>query len=259
MRRVTLAACLVEAAALLLGCNSVVGPVAQTPLAEPIEPVSFDSVAFADDGMSVRVNFIGGREFKADDPCTVAYVGRARAVDDELEIGIFPQKHPVQLPDVVACDGAGHPRALVIELDKPYRGTRIRDLAGYVMLLAPPPGLVTITGLPEGWELRREESLPESPTGRWSRTYSPITNPGNQDSWVQLIQAIGGPVDTTGGDLQPDVMVNGVRATSYLHAPSGEMVLVWQIGKDGVALTGNLRDFSQDQFRRLAESIIPAK
>lgn len=256
MRRVCVVGFVAGVAPILFGCTTLFGPVERAPLAEPARPVRFDAVALAHDGMSVSVTFIGGREFSADDPCSVGYVGRAQIVEDELHIGIYALQHPAAPREGVVCVLIGFQRSVVITLEEPYLGIRIRDLAGYVTFLAPPPGLVAIAGLPPGWQLRHEESLQESETGRWSRFYSPIADPEGGDSWIQLIQAFDGPANTTGGDMQPDVMVNGARATFYLHAPSGEMVLVWQIGSDGVALVGNLRDFTQGQFRTLAESIV---
>lgn len=219
--------------------------------------VPIQAVAIADDGRSARIDFIGGAEFDPSDPCTKAYTAEVEVGADELSVGVYALQHPMADADVV-CLLIGYQRTLVVTLDPAFHGTRVLDRAGYVILLEAPPGLVQIQGLPDGWSLRREESLQESPTGRWSRTYSPIANPGYEDSWLQLIQAFGGPANTTGGDVQPDVLVNGVRATFYLHAPSGEMVLVWAIGDDGVALVGNLRDFSAEHLIQLAESIGPA-
>jgi hypothetical protein len=37
--------------------------------------------------------------------------------------------------------------------------------------------------------------------------------------------------------------------------PTGEMVLVWSLGAHGVALVGNLADFSREEFIALAESV----
>jgi hypothetical protein len=37
------------------------------------------------------------------------------------------------------------------------------------------------------------------------------------------------------------------------------MVLVWTVGDDGVALVGNLADFSQEAFVALAESVTEAR
>jgi hypothetical protein len=234
------------------------GPTPATPLRKPALPVRIDAATVAADGRSVRIDFVGGAEFDPGNPCSVAYVAEAEVAGDELQIAVYAQEHPLGPEAAANCEAIGYARSLVVALDERFLGTRIRDTAGQVFFLAAPDGLVEITGLPDGWTLRRAENLTESPTGRWMRVYSPLPDPGIEDSSVTLIQAFGGPANTTGGELQPDVVVNGKPATLYLHEPTGEMVMVWQIGEDGVALVGNLRDFTQDEFIQLAESIVSA-
>ena len=228
------------------------------PGPEPVQATPIQGVDIAPDGLSVRVTFVGSAEFDPANPCTHAYEARAMVAGDELQIGIFARPHPLDLPRNAACELIGYPRTLLVQLDEPFHGTSVRDLAGPLILLERPAGLYEISGLPQGWFLRSEESLPDSSTGRWSRMFSPVAEPGPTDSSIQVIQAFGGPANTIGGDIQPPVLINGVQATFYLHAPSGEMVLVWTIGDDGVALVGNLRDFSTDEFVELARSVGPA-
>lgn len=245
------------AAALLAGCSALLGPTPLEPQPREGGPVRIDSVTVAADGLSVRVDFTGGAEFSVDDPCTVAYEAEARIDGDTLDLAVFALRHPTALAPGMACDLIGYHRTIDVGLERRFEGQRVDDQAGQILLLGAPDHLAEITGLPAGWLLRREESLPESPNGRWSRTYSPMADPANDDSWVQLIQSFGSPANVSGGDVQPDVMVRGIRATYYLHEPSGEMVLVWSLGDDGVALVGNLRDFTEDEFIQLAESVEP--
>jgi hypothetical protein len=68
-------------------------------------------------------------------------------------------------------------------------------------------------------------------------------------------QAFDGPVGTTGGDPQTPVDVNGQSASFSLYEPTGEMVLVWSLGADELALVGILDDFSREEFIELAESV----
>jgi hypothetical protein len=219
---------------------------------------SFDSWTFSPDRRSITLEFIGGREFDPDDPCSIAYRGTAAIDGDELAIGVYAKPFPGDVPKDLICTAEGHPRSLTLELGAPFHGTRIRDLAGQVFFLDAPPGLVQIRGLPDGWVLRSAQSLPESPTGRWARVYAPpghVTLAGSSVGQVELIQAFGAPANVSGGDLEPDVMVNGETATLYFWAPAGEFVLVWKMGADGVALVGNLADFSREEFIALAESV----
>jgi hypothetical protein len=217
--------------AVLAGCSTFSGSVGG--------PTPIDTVTIADDGRSFRVDFIGGREFAPNDPCSIAYQGTAKIVRDELEIGVYPQKHPMALSGGAVCTGEGHGRSLNFTLNEPFTGTVVHDLAGQRLLLAPPSELAEIRALPEGWELRREESLPGSLTPRWQRIWSPDRDPWQSDGdrMLILVQALGGPVETTGGHRLSSVEITGQPATLALDPPSGELLLVWSLGDDELALT----------------------
>jgi hypothetical protein len=73
---------------------------------------------------------------------------------------------------------------------------------------------------------------------------------------IELYQAFGGPVSTTGAERQPDVEVNGEPAAFYRYPPVGEMVVVWSLGPDEFALVGYEADFSLEEFITLAESVV---
>lgn len=240
----------------LAGCGTTPLPIGGELVPVPDGPVRFDDVVLAEDRRSVRINFIGSEEFDPDNPCSNAYEGTAEIVGDELEIGIYAQQHPKPLAPGTACDAMGHPRTLTLELE-PFTGTVVRDLAGQVFLLEPPADQAQIRALPDGWELRREGNVLETATPRWQRIWSPDPDPwpAESDSMLTLIQGFGGPVNTTGGDVQKTVDVNGAPATLSLHPPVGEMVLVWSLGGDELALVGNLADFSEAEFVELAESV----
>jgi hypothetical protein len=240
---------LIVPAAILAGCGMFSGSGGP--------PAAIDKVTLADDGRSLRVDFIGGREFDPNDPCSIDYQGTAKIVRDELEIGVYAQKHPIALSGGAACTMEGHGRSLNLTLNEPFTGTVVHDLAGQRLLLAPPSQLAEVRALPDGWELRREESLLGSLTPRWQRIWSPDRDPwqSDGDSMLTLIQAFGGPVEITGGHRVSSVEIHGQPATLALDTPSGELLLVWSLGEDELALTGNLRDFSRDEFLSLAESV----
>lgn len=106
----------------------------------PDSPLHIDDVTLADDRRSVTVEFIGGAEFDPNDPCSVAYDGTTRVVDEELQIGIFARRHPKPLPPNTACSGVGYARELVLRLDEPFTGSTIRSLAGeHFSLVSPSP------------------------------------------------------------------------------------------------------------------------
>jgi hypothetical protein len=93
-------------------------------------PIRAESVEVAGDGRSVRVDFVGAAEFDPDDICTAQYRGTAEVVEGELVIGIFRVPHPRPAQEGDFCTLEGHARTLVLELDEPFEGDVIRDLAG---------------------------------------------------------------------------------------------------------------------------------
>jgi len=118
-----------------------------------------------------------------------------------------------------------------------------------------PPGSVELTTLPSGWILQLERDVAEGPTGRWLRTWTRGGAPDVQTSngKIDLYQAFGGPAGVTGGDEIRSVLVNGRGATLYRSPPDGELVLVWRLGTDGLALVVNETDFSIAETIKLAE------
>jgi hypothetical protein len=69
-------------------------------------------------------------DFDPDDICTAAYYATAEVIDDELVIGVFKREHPRPAQEGDYCTLEGYARTLIIELDEPFDGDIIRDLAG---------------------------------------------------------------------------------------------------------------------------------
>lgn len=216
-----------------------------------------DKLTLSKDGRHLSLSFVGSREYAPADPCSAEYAAKVAVVDRVLEVGVGESRRPAAT-EGTACDAMGHARNLEVDLDEPFTGSVWRDLNGYLHFLAPPDGLVELVGLPAGWELRAQRDVEESPTGGWERTYSPDSSLADATKSVVLYQSFGGPVNVTGGSEERHVVANGRPATLYRHAPSGELVLVWRLGNDGLALVAHEPQFSVDQLITLAESSTPA-
>ena len=219
------------------------------------EPVRFDTIVLSLDRSAVTVTLVGAKAFDPTDPCSAHYFGWAGEVDGVLEIKVVndtPRRAGATEP---ACDLVGYTRTITIDLARPYTGWRAKDLAGDMHFVSRPPGSVELTTLPAGWILQLERDVEESPTGRWQRTWTQGGSPNVQSSKgkVDLYQAFGGPADVTGGEEIRSVLVNGRGATLYRSARDGELVLVWRLGKDGLALVVNETDFSLAEAIKLAE------
>ena len=121
---------------LLVACEAIgIGPPGAGQVATDARPVRIEAVSLVGDRQSLSLRFTGGAEFDANDSCTVAYEATAEVVDDELVVGIFALQHPRPLGEGFACDAMGHLRTLDVELEEPFEGTRVRDLAGQVIEL----------------------------------------------------------------------------------------------------------------------------
>lgn len=237
---------------------SVVEPPSWSP--EPTQDARFvpiGSLELSQDGRHIKVDFTGAAAYSANDPCSADYSATTAVADGVLEVGIF-QSRPPNPVEPRPCDAIGLGRSLDVALGEPFTGSAWRDLYGpYLHFLSRPEGLVELSGLPVGWALRAERDVEQSPTGRWERTYSPDASLADETKTVVLYQSFDGPVNVTGGTEERQVEVDGQTATLYRWPPNGELVLVWRLGTDGLALVAYEREFSTDELIELAESASP--
>jgi hypothetical protein len=223
----------------------------------PGEAVRIDNAKLSEDGAAVTLTFVGGKEYDPRDPCTNRYFGWAHEADGTLDVKVVNDTPPSAAGGAaVACDAMGYTRTVTVKLETPFLGNRVHDLAGYIHFARRPDGLVELAKLPSDWKLVTESDVQESPTGRWQRTWTMggLQPNGQSKGKVDLYQAFDGPASVTGGDEVHPAQVNGAAATLYRSAPDGELVLVWELGDDGLALVVNETDFSGDKAIELAES-----
>jgi len=202
---------------------------------------------------------VGGREYDPANPCSNHYFGWAHEANGILQAKIVDDTPRASGEAPVACDAVGFSRRVQVRLAQPFDGFRVDDLAGYVHLLRSPDGLAELTGLPPGWTLVGESDVQESPTGRWQRRWTrdaAEAEPANSKDTIDLYQSFDGPVNTTGGEEQRQIEVNGEPGLLYRQAPPGELVLVWSIEGDEFALIVNEADFPIDAAIELAESVV---
>lgn len=224
-----------------------------------------EGVTLADEGSTLVLEFTGGPPFDPNDPCSTAYVGWAAPDDADpgllhaLVIDVTP---PQVIPNGMGCDAVGHRRFVDVDLGGPFAGERVVDdtalREGTTWFLGPPAGLAMLPAVPDGWSLAREETLPESPGGRWMRTFvAPGVGPDapGPDGRLIVIQGFGQAADVTGGAEQRDVAVNGTPAVLSREPDTGELVLVWRLGSDGMGLVASESDFTAAALIRFAGDV----
>jgi hypothetical protein len=129
----------------------------------------------------------------------------------------------------------------------------VHDQAGVDHLLRPPEGLVDLP-LPDGWTLQSESQNIDSPNLQWARVWMGEGGVGDGERGrVQLIQTFDGSTAASGGDEVREVEVNGNPARLFRHPATGELLLVWMLEGDGLALVANAADFPVDELLELAE------
>lgn len=228
------------------------------PQLQPGRLVHVDDVRLSADRTVVSLPFVGAPEFEPTSPCAMDYSAEAELQDEVLNVGVTERTSRLSLPAPpnFGCASVGFGRELTVELDQPFDGSTVRDRSGYTFFVSRPTGLVELSGIPAGWTLVGEEDLPESPTGRWQRSWSSGSQLPRQSipGRIDLIQAFGGPVNVSGGDQAPSVEVLGEPAMLWTWAATGELVLVWRLGQTSLALVANEADFSIEELVALAKS-----
>jgi hypothetical protein len=196
------------------------------------------------------------RPFAQDDACSADYAATTRVADGILEIAVYESRRP-GVPSSPGCDTIASGRAIELDLAEPFTGGAWRDLYGpYLHFLVAPRGLAQLAGLPAGWDLREEGDEGGSWVGRWRRTYSPDASLADEAKTLRVFQSFGGPVYVTGGTVHDTVLVNGVGALLSRHPPTGELVLVWRLGDDELALVASEASFSLAEIVALAASAV---
>jgi hypothetical protein len=220
-------------------------------------PVRMEDMSLDADHRTLHLEFIGAAPYTADDPCSAAYTAKTEVVGDELQAAVYQLRNPYQPATPVPCLAIGVIRHVVVTLPEPFEGILAHDPSGQEFFLAPPPTLARITGLPLGWTLIHQGNLPGS-SRTWLRAWSPTPGwpPAEGASMVVLTQCFGQPVNCSGGQNPEPVTVNGSLAVLFVYPPTGDLTISWGLGGDGMALEGNLRDFSKAEFVALANSVV---
>ena len=93
----------------------------------PGDAVRIDTAAISDDGSTLTVKFVGGKDYDPADPCTNHYFGWARESEGSLRVKVVDDTPRPTTQTPVACDAIGYGQTIAIRLDRPFLGSREGD------------------------------------------------------------------------------------------------------------------------------------
>ena len=255
------------------------GPGAQAPSPKPYEQTfgpdypaqppagqltRVDDASISADGRTLTLGFTGGLAYTPADFCSTDYAPWAAAVGADLQVAVALVSHPDQAtaPPNGACADVGHGYTFHLLLPAPFTSSTVHDLAGGTLWVRPPAGLVEPASLPAGWQLRWSGDEPAAEPPLWARVYAPasshVTGDNGGRGQPDLYQAFGAATQIGGGPVRTTVQVAGSPGVLLREPATGEMLLQWMVGPDGVALVGNEADMTLDQLLAIAAAVKPA-
>ena len=260
---------------LLTGCASPPPPPTPKPYdqafgpAYPPEPPAgqrtrVDDATISADGRTLTLAFTGGLAYAPEAFCSTDYVPWVGAAGADLQVAVVLASHPEQatMPPNTACAAVGHGYTFHLLLPTPFAGFTVHDLAGGTLWVRSPPSLVEPQALPSGWELRwsGDEAAAQPPL--WVRVYAPaashVTGSNGGPGQLDLYEAFGAATQIGGGPERRAVQIGGSPGVLLREPASGELLLQWMVGSNGVALVGNEADMTLDQLLAIATAMKPA-
>ncbi|MFN8621521.1 MAG: hypothetical protein U0869_12325 [Chloroflexota bacterium] len=243
------------------------GPIQVDPASTPPPGpyLAIDSARLSPDGRTLSLTYTGGPEGDPLDPCNTDSSAWAHAAGDALVAAAFAVDHGTSAAHEAAdalygehwgCTLIGHLHTRQVVLPEPFHGALVRDLAGGGEFVARPDGLVELGPLPEGWVAGPETGVRNERTPLWRRTWEHAASNGSRrrPGTIALFQAFDAPAAVGGGDEVRTVTVDGKPARLSREPETGELVLTWRLGTDGLALVADEQDLPPDALIQLAES-----
>ncbi len=230
----------------------------------PGQRTRVDDATISADGRTLTLGFTGGLAYAPGDFCSTDYAPWVAAVGADLEVTVVLVSHPEQAtaPPNGACASVGHGYTFHLLLPAPFAGSTVHDLAGRTLWVRPPPGLAAPQSLPPGWQLRWSGDEPAAEPPLWVRVYAPagshVTGSNAGRGQLDLYQAFGAATQIGGGPERSTVQIGGSPGVLLREPASGELLLQWMAGANGVALVGNEADMTLDQLLAIARAVRPA-
>lgn len=231
---------------------------------------SWQGARTSGDGRKIKIVLIGGPEFEAGKPCTVAYAARVEQTPAEVRVELLSASPSAD--GEVACTAEGHYRSVEIDLRKPIGDRRLVEVQfDRVQALFDGSRLAEPQWLPEGWALQNEgPGFPDSVTmSSWRRTWAGPERPPRDnrctpgDSALMLTQGSADLVESYPTNGEQPVRTHDVAGdtATYFEGGSAQVTrLSWAHADQGFVLAsmpGCAGDTpaSEDTLLRLARAL----
>jgi hypothetical protein len=219
---------------------------ANNVIVDVLGPGAWQGARTTGDGFELLLFIVGGPDFDAADPCSVAYVPIVEEMGAEVRVRINGEYPPPTDPNQV-CPSLGYLRTVQVPLENPF-GTRTLVALGEARGVFDGSTLVQPTWIPEGWSAGLEGPGYPDPRSSlsWSRSWAPPPAPNSGQSCTPSqsgFTLVEGPSDlvdrfpTESGETNVgDYDVNGATATYSTQVDHGIAWITWKSGDRGFVL-----------------------
>ncbi|MCA1846572.1 MAG: hypothetical protein LC792_25925, partial [Actinobacteria bacterium] len=211
------------------------GSAAETIRWDSLGAGSWEAARTGNGGRDILIKLIGGPEWKADNPCTVAYHVEVAETATQVRLRIGESSPPDRRPpppsgSVYGCGDVGYDRSITAHLARPLGSRQVVEAQfDRIRPVFDGDSLATVGWLPDSWHQLSEGGSTNSGELQWSRRFGPDlpASAGNRctpsDSGLVLSE---GPVDRTGPPPAAGDDVHGTKA-SYQQYDPRDARLVW--------------------------------
>ena len=211
-----------------------------------IGPAQMEGIRTTPDGQGVVLVFVGGRSYRATDPCSVRYSATVRETEREVNVVVTGAGPPGSATGVV-CTSEGYQRTLTVRLRAPLGHRQLSGSATPEQGVFNGALLARPAWFPADWTVAGESGA--GATGSWTRTWFPNAQPPTDGHCTPTETGFGltqGPSGSVLPFIEKDLAVSnqqvagvykvhGQRATYYLD-PDRSATLVWTEGQQTFGL-----------------------
>lgn len=199
-----------------------------------------DSARIGVDGRTLTLEFVGGPEYDADDPCTVDYRALVEETTTEVRVHLEERVPPTDLTEV-ACESMGYFRSAVAELDRPLGDRIVRhEPSGSGVPVADERTIARVESLPDDW-VREEPAATFA--GRWQHRFELQADAGTCGTLAVMLyqgpQSMLDEIEPYGRRATSERTIRGNRAEYWRGGSFPTSQLRWIENGQGLILSSD--------------------